>query len=88
MKHYQLLIQGKVQKVGYRYYAQKKALSLGLTGFVQNLPGGEVYIEVEGPELELALFMDWCQEGPNLARVERVKKKEAPVKAFMTFEIK
>ena len=44
---------GKVQGVGFRYYTQRKAVELGITGFVQNRPDGSVYIEAEGEEEDL-----------------------------------
>ena len=43
-----IIVKGKVQGVGFRYYTRRLAISLGLTGFVKNLAGGEVEIEAEG----------------------------------------
>ncbi len=43
-----LRVTGRVQGVGFRYYAQKKALELGVNGYVRNRPDGSVYIEAEG----------------------------------------
>ena len=41
---------GRVQGVGFRYYAVQKANQLGLTGWVKNLYDGSVEMEVEGQE--------------------------------------
>lgn len=52
---------GRVQGVGFRYYAVNKANQLGLTGWVKNLPDGSVEMEAQGAEAaidELIRFLD------------------------------
>lgn len=44
-----ILVSGRVQGVGYRYFVLKQAHRMELTGWVKNLHSGEVEIEVEGP---------------------------------------
>jgi two-component system LytT family response regulator len=51
--HKNIRITGRVQGVGFRYSARSLASSLGIKGFVRNLPNGEVYIEAEGNYLTL-----------------------------------
>lgn len=46
----QIVFYGRVQGVGFRYYAVNKANQLGLTGWVKNLPDGTVEMEVQGEE--------------------------------------
>lgn len=56
-----IIFYGDVQGVGFRYYSVHKANSLGLTGWVQNLPDGSVEMEVQGEESgidQLILFLD------------------------------
>ena len=56
-----ILFYGRVQGVGFRYYAVMKANQLGLTGWVRNLEDGTVEMEAEGPELlidELIVFLN------------------------------
>lgn len=43
-----IIFYGRVQGVGFRYYAVNKANQLGLTGWVKNLPDGTVEMEVQG----------------------------------------
>ena len=43
-----IVFYGRVQGVGFRYYAVNKANQLGLTGWVKNLPDGTVEMEVQG----------------------------------------
>lgn len=45
-----IVFYGRVQGVGFRYYAVNKANQLGLTGWVKNLPNGTVEMEVQGEE--------------------------------------
>jgi acylphosphatase len=68
-KHYNITVRGHVQGVGFRYNARRQALTLGLDGFVKNMPDGSVYVEVEGNESELDEFVDWCRKGPSGSRI-------------------
>ena len=55
-----IVFYGRVQGVGFRYYAVNKANQLGLTGWVKNLPDGTVEMEVqgEGPLIDqLVIFL-------------------------------
>lgn len=87
MKHLNIKITGKVQGVWYRGSAQRKALELGLKGFVRNEPDGSVYAEVEGTSAALEAFCGWCREGPELANVENVEVSDGEWQDFQTFEI-
>lgn len=79
---------GRVQGVGFRYYAQKQAQELGIAGYVRNLRDGSVYIEAEGQESALEQFILWCEEGPAWARVTKVEKQWIPLQGSRIFEIK
>ena len=68
-EHYNITVKGRVQGVGFRYNARRQALTLGLDGFVKNMPDGSVYVEVEGNESELDEFVDWCRKGPSGSRI-------------------
>ena len=61
---YKIQVTGKVQGVGFRWSAAIEARSLGITGFVKNLPDGNVYIEAEGSIEQLNTFVEWCRQGP------------------------
>jgi acylphosphatase len=63
---------GRVQGVGFRWYARERADELGLVGWVRNLPDGSVRLVVEGPREDLQRFLAWCREGPPVARVHDV----------------
>jgi acylphosphatase len=65
-------IQGLVQGVSYRYFTLEKATGLNVSGWVKNLANGDVQGCFEGDEKAVQQLIDWCHEGPRLARVERV----------------
>jgi len=67
-KHF--LISGRVQGVGFRVFAYREALALGLKGWVRNLQDGRVEALVEGEEDVLSRFHQALQKGPRLAEVE------------------
>lgn len=79
---------GKVQGVGFRYYAQQKAREFHINGFVQNKPDGTVYIEAEGSEENLDAFIRWCNEGQGWARVTNVQVQQTPPFGYNNFIIK
>ncbi len=83
-----LLITGKVQGVYYRQSTRKKALSLGLSGYVKNLPDGAVYILATGHQEQLEEIIAWCKIGPPAALVRDVIVKEMDVENFEGFEIR
>ena len=80
-------IAGLVQGVWFRKYTHEKAISLGLVGFVKNMPDGTVYTEVEGDEKNVGLFIEWCHKGSPLSKVESISFLDLPVKGESSFEI-
>ncbi len=72
MKRIQATIQGRVQGVSFRYYTQKEAQRLGLTGWVRNQPDGSVMTVAEGTEENLQMFVQFLHHGPPAARVSHV----------------
>ena len=70
-----LKISGRVQGVGFRYHARRKALGLGLSGWVRNLPDGSVEAYCEGGEENLKQFLAWAAKGPPGAFVRDLEKR-------------
>src|SRR5262245_57707242 len=68
----EILIEGRVQGVGYRNYVQRKAQQLGLTGYVMNLRNGSVRIRVEGVRESIEDLTGELKKGPPFSQVERV----------------
>lgn len=80
-------ITGKVQGVFYRQSTKEKAIALGLTGEVQNLEDGSVYIRATGTKDQLDQLIAWCKQGPPRAKVESVVNEELPLQKFTSFNI-
>lgn len=81
------LVRGRVQGVGYRDYAQRAALSLGLTGYVRNLDDGCVEVYAAGPANKLSDLAAALRKGPRLADVRGVDEQEAAVQSYSDFQI-
>lgn len=83
-----ILVSGKVQAVFYRQSAKERAMALGITGTICNLPDGKVKIMATGDEKQLDTFIDWCKGGPPRAVVSTVEINESPPEDFEGFSIK
>jgi acylphosphatase len=69
-----LIIEGRVQGVGYRYWAVGQAAARGLDGWVRNLPDGTVEALVSGPSDAVDTMIDACRKGPALASVSAIRE--------------
>lgn len=65
-----ILINGRVQGVGFRYFAYRQARQLGLTGYVKNLPSGEVEIIAYGEIDSLEIFINAIKKGTPFSMIE------------------
>jgi acylphosphatase len=66
------VVHGDVQGVGFRYFVQRKARGLGLSGWVRNNDDGTVEVVAEGPRASLDALDRALREGPRMARVDTV----------------
>lgn len=82
------VVTGKVQGVFYRQNTQNKAQSLGVTGWVRNLPNGTVECVLCGEEEDVNALCDWLWLGPDVAQVTDVKIKDHALEAFSEFSIR
>ncbi len=81
-------ITGKVQKVGFRWFAVQWAQDMGLGGFVRNLDNGSVYIEVEGKRNRIESFIKELKQGPRFASVDKLDVEWGNLEhKFRDFEI-
>jgi acylphosphatase len=67
-----VIVRGHVQGVGFRWAAQAEAETLGVAGYVRNLPDGTVQAELEGTESAVKRMLDWLHHGPQHADVHGV----------------
>jgi len=80
-------VRGRVQGVGFRYFAQRAASELGLTGYARNLDDGRVEVYAAGAEEQLSELAGRLHRGPRWAEVHGVEELEADVRSYASFEI-
>jgi len=78
VKRLRVVVSGRVQGVGYRYFAQAEAASRGLAGYVRNLQDGNVELVAEGQAERLDSLVITLRQGPQLARVDGVEVTGQP----------
>ena len=74
----EVVVEGRVQGVGYRAFALRRARDRGLTGYALNLHDGRVKVRVEGDRPTIAEYLQDLEVGPPLAQVERVTVTPVP----------
>lgn len=73
-----LLIEGRVQGVGFRWSLHSKAMALGLRGWVRNRSDGSVEALICGGQDAVDALTVWAHRGPDHARVQRVLSNDEP----------
>jgi acylphosphatase len=80
-------VSGRVQGVGYRYFAQRAAAQLGLSGYARNLDDGRVEVYAVGPVKKLDELAGHLRQGPHWSDVRGVEEQEAEVRDYGSFVI-
>ena len=88
VKTFEITVRGKVQGVFYRQSTMEKAKQLGLSGEIQNLKNGDVFITASGDETQLEHLISWCRIGPSKAEVTEIVINEIPLQTFNSFIIR
>ena len=84
-----LIISGRVQGVFYRASCEEVAQSLGLKGWVCNLPTGQVEVLAQGEKEKIEKLISWCKKGPPSAKVSDVKVEwQESAELLENFEIR
>lgn len=87
MKHLDIKITGKVQGVFFRAMSKAVADQLGIKGTARNRTDGSVFIEAEGDDFSLELFLEFCNKGSDRSVVENVTVIEGDLKNYTNFEV-
>ena len=87
MKAVRVMISGRVQGVGFRYFARRKAKKLNVFGWIQNLGDGSVDAVFQGEDKNVDEMVKWCYEGSPLASVDKVDVRGEPMGKYEEFEI-
>lgn len=69
-------VRGLVQGVGFRMFVERSASSMGLNGWVRNLPDGGVEIDAQGPPGLVAELLEAMRTGPPASKVSAVSVRE------------
>lgn len=81
------VVRGRVQGVGFRFFAERAARELGLGGWVRNLPDGSVETFAEGADEAVGRYIEKLRRGPLASRVDAVDVAEAVAEGRTKFEI-
>ncbi|MBI5201464.1 MAG: acylphosphatase [Elusimicrobia bacterium] len=76
-----LVVTGRVQGVGFRWFASETARACGVTGWVRNRPDGTVEAEAQGTPAAVTGFVSALKKGPRFASVSEVAEQDVPAKA-------
>ncbi len=68
-----ILVYGRVQGVGFRWFTCQEAQRLGLVGWVRNLRDGSVEIHAQGTESQIDAMQAWAAHGPPSAHVDNLR---------------
>ena len=82
------VVRGRVQGVGFRWFVEREAHILGISGWVRNNSDGSVEVLAQGTREQLLGLRSRLRQGPRAARVDDVEEFEAkPVSGLNTFRI-
>ena len=82
------VVRGRVQGVGFRWFVEREAHMLGVSGWVRNNHDGSVEVLAVGTRDQLSGLRSRLHQGPRAARVDAVQEAEAkPVPGLTTFRI-
>jgi len=73
-----ILVRGRVQGVGFRYFTERTARDLGVAGWARNLPDGRVEVMARVRPSTKGPFLAALQEGPSMARVDDLQVESSP----------
>ena len=83
------LVRGRVQGVGFRWFVEREAHMLKISGWVRNNPDGTVELFAQGTREQLSGLHQRLREGPRASRVDEVEVTEAdPTPGLTAFQIR
>ena len=81
MKTVRIIVTGRVQGVGFRYFTVRCANDLGLCGWVRNLPDGSVETAIQGQDEKIEEMIGLLKQGPGDANVSGLEIEEIESKS-------
>lgn len=87
MTRYSICVNGMVQGVGFRFFVQRNAMNLSITGWVKNNDDGSVEMEIQGSEENLDKLIEIIKKGNNFINVEEISIEEIKLKKEKNFKM-
>jgi acylphosphatase len=81
------LISGRVQGVGFRWFVEREAAQIGVTGWVRNCESGDVEVMATGTREQHSSLRRKLREGPRAARVDHINESAVPLLESPSFRI-
>jgi acylphosphatase len=81
------VVSGRVQGVGFRWFVEREAAQIGVTGWVRNCEDGDVEVMATGTRQQLSALRQKLQQGPRASRVDQVAESSAPLLNAKSFHI-
>lgn len=88
MKAIDVVVSGRVQKVGFRAFTKRNANLLGVNGYVENLSDGRVHAVVEGDRHQVDKMLELMKQGPVVSQVREVKVTEIEKEGHRGFDVR
>ncbi len=88
MKAVDVIVIGRVQKVGFRAFTKRNALMMGVKGYVENTDDGKVHVVLEGDEHQVDKLLELIRRGPTVAQVREVKVSAIEKSGHEGFEVR
>lgn len=87
-KNFEIIVEGRVQGVGFRNFAYIRASKYHINGFVKNTSEGSVEILCSGEREDIDKFIAEMRKGPSFSFISNLKINEIPENDFKNFEIR
>jgi acylphosphatase len=81
-------VRGRVQGVGFRYFVERGAKALGISGWVRNVDDGSVEVYAAGTAAQLSDLEGLLRQGPRWAEVRGVEESDAAVENHSGFSVR
>lgn len=89
MKTVHVIVEGRVQGVGFRDYTHRQAYQLNLSGWVRNNRDGTVEAVFKGEEKDVQSMLNWLWQGSPHSRVDNVRTSDISTEEdFSTFQVR
>ena len=79
MIRYSIIVHGRVQGVGFRYFTAMQAMKFHLNGWCRNMSNGTVSIEIQGLENDISSFITAIKKGNGFCIVDEIELNKIPI---------